>query len=609
MPPIRWGIAAAMIAVTVLAYVPALGAPFVMDDIPAIIENGSILPSAPRGSSFTPPPDLAVSGRPVVNATLAINAMLNSKLGVDPLTAPGPRTATGFRLFNILFHLCTGALIFGVLRRAMREQVIPEDWRVLADPIAGTVCALWLLHPIQTEAIDYVVQRTELLASLFYVATLYASLRAWGSPHGKTRMRWYLAGVAAALLGVESKEIAISAPLMVMLYDRAFRLPSWRALLKPGNGRGWFYVALSVACIGAFATLSVGARSDSAGFNAGMGSLEYFYTQCWAIAHYLRLVVLPNALALDYGTKAIAGARGIPGLLLLSAFGLITLWCWTRVARWGWLAFLGSWFFILLAPSSSFVPIPSEVAAERRIYLAVLAVLVVAVVGVEWLRRRYAASVSSRKVLTGWCAIAVVLAVGTAARSNDYANSETLWRDVVAHVPENPRGYVNLGSALLRESPPKTDEAAELFARAMTLDSTCAFGCAQLARVRVGQGRLSEAEQLLERTVAQHPGNAPVERNLALVLMKMGSFDQAIPHIEHVAANYPTDEHLLVLGAAYLSVGRRDNATKTFQLAIRMRPESGARRFLSGPLEEAGRAEEARPYLKQLAITLAKGWQ
>ena len=171
LPALRSWIVVALAIATVLAYAPALSAPFVMDDETAITESSSIQWRTPAGSP--------VSGRPVVSATLALNHAANTLLGVDQRPDPGgPYKSVGYRLLNILFHLCTGALLFGVLRRTIRTHVIPEDWRALADPLAGAVCAIWLLHPIQSEAINYIVQRTELLASLFYVAALYASIRA-----------------------------------------------------------------------------------------------------------------------------------------------------------------------------------------------------------------------------------------------------------------------------------------------------------------------------------------------------------------------------------------------------------------------------------------------
>lgn len=573
-----------------------------MDDENAIPESSSIQWRAPAGS--------AVAGRPLVSATLALNHAANALLGVDQRPDPGgPYKAVGYRLLNVLLHLCTCALLFGVLRRTIRGRAISEDWRELADPLAGIVCALWLLHPIQSEAINYIVQRTELLASLAYVAALYASIRAWDASFEKVRLRWYAVAVLACVLGMLCKEIVISAPLAIVLYDRAFRLPSWGSMRRPGQGRGGFYVALAAACVVPYLVISAGARGDTAGLESPMKWYVYFYSQCWAIAHYLRLVVWPNALTVDYGEQAIGGTRGIPGLVLLTALGVATLVAWTRVPRWGWFAFLGSWFFMLLAPSSSFVPIPTEIAAERRIYLALAAVVVLAVVGAEWLRRQFVNSMSARQLSYGFMGVAAVLAVVTAMRSNTYSSSEQLWRGVVRTVPGNLRGYVNLGSALFRAQPPRYAEAETLFNHAIARDSTCRSGCAQLAYVMSAQGRLPEAADLLERTIAHDPGNGPVERRLALTLMKLGSFDRALPHLEHVASSYPTEQHLVVLAVAYFVVQRQQNGIAAFQRAVQLYPNNAEILKLGNTLYAIGRSEDAVPHLKELALALAKGWQ
>jgi hypothetical protein len=152
------------------------------------------------------------------------------------------------------------------------------------------------------------------------------------------------------------RPLAGRSSLAVMFYDRAFRLQSWRSLLRPGNGRRWFYVALWLAAFTTFALAEAGARGDTSGFGANIPWYEYFYTQCWAIAHYLQLMVWPHRLSVDYGYRALHDWRGFPGLALLSMFGLATIVAWTRVERAGWFAFSGTMFFMLLAPSSSFVP-------------------------------------------------------------------------------------------------------------------------------------------------------------------------------------------------------------------------------------------------------------
>jgi Flp pilus assembly protein TadD len=404
------------------------------------------------------------------------------------------------------------------------------------------------------------------------------------------------------------KEIVISAPIAVMLYDRAFRLPSWRALWTADRGRRWFYGALAAACVIPFLVVSVGARGSTAGLASPMKWYVYLFSQCWAVPHYLRLAVWPHGLTIDYGEQAIGGARAVAGAMVLAALAVGTLVAWTRVPRWGWLAFLGSLFFMVLAPSSSVVPIPTEIAAERRIYLALIVVAVLVVVAAEALRRRAAGRITVRQLAYGFGLLATVLAVLTGVRSRTYMSSEALWRGVVRNVPDNLRGYVNLAGILAGERPPKYAEAETLFDHAIARDSTCRSGCAQLAHVLSLQGRLPEAADLFARTLAHDRGNGPVERRLALMFMRMGSFDRALPHLEHVAAAYPAEQHLVVLAVSYYVVQRQNDAMATFKRAEQLYPANGAIRQLDGTLLAASRAPDAGPHLRQLALSLAKDW-
>ena len=174
---------------------------------------------------------VAVSGRPVVNYSLALNYAVNRWLGVDP-----SRTS-GYHVANIAIHLLCGALLFGIIRRTMRGGRIPDDWASVADPIAGAATALWLLHPIQTETVDYLIQRTELLVSACYLATLYAAIRAWDAKSQRAVAGWCITAVGACLAGMASKEVMVTAPVTVLLYDRAFRATSWRELLSAVSTR------------------------------------------------------------------------------------------------------------------------------------------------------------------------------------------------------------------------------------------------------------------------------------------------------------------------------------------------------------------------------------
>ncbi len=190
-----------------------------------------------------PGPATADLGRPVVNYTLAINYAINRALGVSQrLDANDPHETVGYHVLNLLLHLACAGLLFWVLRRTLRSQRFDEHWASIADPASLLVAGIWLLHPIQSEAILYVVQRTEIIVSACYVATLYASIRAWDAGSARGRRGWYAASVLACLLGMGSKEVMISAPLAVVLYDRAFRWTSWKQIIT--GGRAWFYLVL-----------------------------------------------------------------------------------------------------------------------------------------------------------------------------------------------------------------------------------------------------------------------------------------------------------------------------------------------------------------------------
>ena len=172
-----------------------------------------------------------------------------------------------------------------------------------------------------------------------------------------------------------------------------FGLMSWRDLFRLAHRR-WLYAGLFATMAVLIASIVGGARRDSVGFGHGIAWYEYLYSQAWAISRYLQLTLWPDRLAFDYGASPIHGLRGVPGLIVLSAAAIATAFAWKRAA---WVAFLGTWFFMLLAPSSSIVPIQTEIAAERRIYLALVPVLILTVVGIEALRHQIAGQSAERR--------------------------------------------------------------------------------------------------------------------------------------------------------------------------------------------------------------------
>lgn len=609
----RWMAVALAVAVCV-AYAPALRAPFIFDDITSIVENASIRRLWPPSVPLHPPAGgNAVSGRPVVNYSLAADYALNSLLGIDQ--HPGVESSAqviSYRITNVLLHLLCGALLFGVIARTLRSPPLAARWASVGDHVAGITTAIWLLHPIQSEAVNYVIQRTELIVSACWLATLYASIRAWDATRPRTAVLWRVVAVGACLLGMGSKEVMIGAPIAVLLYDRVFRTSLWSDLVR-SRERAWFYALLMATSGWLLWSIASGARADSVGFDLGIPWYRYLYSQAWAIGHYVRLVFWPDPLTIDYGKNPVVGFQPVPGLVFLTVCGVATLWAWTRIERWGWLAFAGAWFFLLLAPSSSVVPIVSEIAAERRIYLALAAVLLVLVVGVESVLRKLADGPEPQRLLasrirrhgallvTGLC---VLLAAVTFKRSVTYANPEALWRQDVTAWPQNARGFTNLGQ-LLSEQPPRFAEAESLFNKAIALDSTLTTAWIDLAYVKTREGRLSDAESDLHHALTMRdPANhgIAVER-YGRLLLGLGELPRAIPLLERAVASRLTGENLFWLGVGYLEAGRPDDAVVALRRCLSLNPDlTLALRYLGRALIESGHAADAVAYLEAAVV-------
>jgi tetratricopeptide (TPR) repeat protein len=609
---------ALVVLAAAIAFAPAISAPFIWDDAEAITDNPTITRLWPPTTALRPPSNTAVGGRPVVNLSFAINHAINSALRVDV-----NRATVSYHLANLLLHLACGLLLFGIVRRTLRAQRFDGTWASRADSIALVVTATWLVHPIQSEAVNYLTQRTEIVVSLFYLATLYSSIRAWDAGDARVARRWCIAAIAACLMGMASKEVMLTAPLVIVLYDRAFRWPSWKAVRS--GGRLWFYGALLVTSLLCIALVVSGARNETVGFALGVPWYRYLYSQAWAITHYLGLVFWPRHLTLDYGIGFIGGWRAVPGVILLGTLGVATVLAWRRPSRWGWFGFLGAWFFLTLAPSSSVVPIISEAAAERRMYLALAAVIVFALIALDAARRFVLARAPEREeerrdharivgALTRgspWAAggLALVLVATTAMRSRTYESAETIWRNAIERNRANPRAYVNLANAIFRANPARRGEADALYRQALTVDSMYGPALYNVAEVAAAEGRVAEAKTLLERARGVSPNDAFVMDRYARVLMREGAGDRAIPLLESAVKRVPTNpEFYADLGAAYASVGRLDDAARTLVHATELNPgDVATARSLGAVLVDLGRAREAVPYLERVVARDPQG--
>ena len=351
-------------------YVPVLNVPLIFDDVDTIIRNESITAIWPLVGTDThpgplnPQPNVPTAARPLVNLSFAINYKFGQ---LDPV---------GYHAVNAILHFLSAMLLWAIVRRTLRLPYFAGRFEAAADSLAFAVANIWALHPLQTETVIYATQRTELMMAFFYLATIYCSLRYWTTNKAAShRAVWGTLAFLACLAGMASKEVMVSAPLIVLLFDRTFISGS----LSTAFRKSWRLYAALVAAWIPLLMLSMGSpHGGAAGFNLGPSLYVWWFTQAKIMWLYLKLVIWPSPLLihyeLPYVTTLPEACLYVVPLFVVGLGTLVLLWRNTPVG------FLGTCVFAILSPTFV-IPVITEMAAERRMYLPLAALVVLVVVG------------------------------------------------------------------------------------------------------------------------------------------------------------------------------------------------------------------------------------
>src|SRR5262245_61429565 len=289
-------------AAGIAAYSTSFRGVFVYDDGPAIVNNGHLRTLWPLGQAMTTPPEVTTSGRPVAALSFALNYafadpdvrdVMTPAQGADAGSAAERylRNLWGYHLVNLAIHLAAALTLFGIVRRTLERPALANRYGPVSTPLACATALVWAVHPLQTESVTYIVQRVESLMGLFYLLTLYCAIRAL--PSRPASRYWTMGAIAACALGMGSKEVIVSAPLVVWLWDYVFDVD--RRSRRP------LYVGLASTWIVLAALVLSETRPRSVGFSLGWPWWAYLETQAGVIVHYLRLAILPSPLVFDYG--------------------------------------------------------------------------------------------------------------------------------------------------------------------------------------------------------------------------------------------------------------------------------------------------------------------
>ena len=544
-PGLHWLSIALIVAATLAAYSNSLHCPFVYDDSTAIVLNPHVRALWPLSNALSAPAFTSISGRPLVAFSLALNYAVSA---LDPWS---------YHAVNLALHLASALLLLGILRRVLRDRYAEH-----AELLAAAIALLWAVHPLNTQAVTYVIQRCESMMGFFFLLTLYLALRGFFST--ARRWPWLAASTLACLLGMACKEVMVGAPLIVLLVDRQFASGSFAVALRKSP---FYYAGLAASWIALALLLKSGNVVQAANLSDNpMTSGEYLANQGAVILHYIGLALWPAALCFDYGWPAASSADSlVPGCALLAAVGLATLFGVVTSKPW---SLLGAWFFITLAPSSSLVPL-KDLAEEYRMYLALAAVLTGAVLLLAELARRITPALAGR-VCLGVCGFAaLLLSARTYFRNQDYQSVLAVWQKVVQQRPEHARGHNNLGYALVELG--RKEEAVQEFRIAVKLLPRADF-LANLGITLNDLGHAEEAIDVLTRSLAKNSNVASTHAALGNALAALDRNDASA--IEYKAALQLAPDAALEssLGVSLSRLRRFDEAMEHFQTAVKLAP-------------------------------------
>jgi tetratricopeptide (TPR) repeat protein len=531
----------------IVAYANSLAVPLIFDDFAAIAGNKTIVDLADIGAVFSPPAESPIAGRPLVNLSFAINYAIG-----------GPNV-WGFHAVNIGWLIAGALVVFGLVRRTLaRLGGIPSlPWAPAHTAFA--VALLWVVHPLNTEAVTYLTQRTELMMGFFYLFALYAAARSLEPGSGA---KWQAAAILSVLAGIGCKETIATAPLAILLVDRAFAFDSFAAAWR---ARRRFYAALACTWLLLGALVAINGQTFSAGFASAITSpADYFLNQPRMIARYLWLTVWPQPLVCCYGwAREVHIADVWPHLAAITALFALTIAALVKRPRLGTLLAM---IFLTLGPTSSFIPIATEVGAERRMYLALVAVVVLAVTATGWALSRWK-SLPRSTALVLLIVTASALAGRTVLRNREYASALTLAQTALDRWPTPVAHYlvgVELAAAGQRD-------AGIIHLR----DASHGYAPARffLGRELVKAGRSDEALAELRQFVKDEPQVAEGRAMLANLLAERQQFSEAVPHYREFLKSHPRDGNAWTgLGIALVSTGKQAEAIEAFKAAVAADP-------------------------------------
>ena len=531
-----WAAALAGLFLVLEVYGPALNGAFVLDD------------------RYLPFMDPAIAQASIKGWVLGLRPLLSFSYWLNYQSSGTESYA--YHLTNVFLHFLGSIVIGLVAAKLLTLGGTTGRERNILSVIAG---GLFLLHPMQTESVAYVASRSEVLSVLLYFSGFAVFL--YRRTESITILR-SLAIVALFAAAISTKEHTLTLAALLLMADYFWGLGGIR--------KNWpLYGILAIAgAWGAFVVGRVLKGASTAGFNVpGLTPTTYFFTQCRVIWTYVRLFFLPagqnvdpdvavSASLLDHG--AIAGLLGLVALVVAA---------WIYRKRFPLAAFGVFMFILLLAPTSSFIPI-SDVQAERRLYLPFLGLVLICL---EFLRR-----LKWSQMVGAGVAILAACSVLTYQRSQVWASPIDLWKDAAAKSPRKWRPRFQLAYAYYDAG--DFARASDAYEAASHLEPPGFNLLVDWALALDAQGKPQEALIKLQQA-SMLESSAHVQALIGMVYAKQSKWQEALAALERAEKIDPRfDVTYLYRGNIYEAAGDKASAAAQYQRAIALNPVNQAAR-------------------------------
>jgi tetratricopeptide (TPR) repeat protein len=505
----------------------------------------------------------------------------------------GGLNPAGYHIFNILVHIAASILVFRLAKLTLGLPGIKEKTEnVNADYAALFIALIFAAHPLQTQAVTYIIQRAASMASMFYIASVlfYAEYRL--KKGGKGGAEFYILSLISCLLGMFTKEIVFTLPLMIVVYELLFFYDGSR---KAKVGLIPYLLTLPVIPL-TIKFMSPGAAKEMAQASNQISAYSYFITQFKVILTYIRLVFLPVGQNLDYDYPLSTGFFEPATLIsFLALAGLFILGLYF-IRRNRLVSFGIFWFFLTLAVESSIMPI-RDVIFEHRMYLPMAGAAFLIV----YLLSEYIPLKFSRILFYAGAIVIVALAGAAFARNKVWANEYTLWNDAVQKSPRKARCYSNRGVALLNMKKyddaisdfnkalsinknfknayfnrgsafyykKEYDKAAADFTKTIALDSAYAFAYNNLGAILLERRQIGKALSCFKKALKNDTNYAAAYNNRGVLAKAVGDYETAAQYYKKaIQKNSSYAEAYFNLGEINMFLGDNELAAGYFSRAI-----------------------------------------